>query len=168
MEEFKFTQAFYNSCYFSSLICLFISLTLLCFVINLLLFIFIFYYRYLVQNQLLAWFGVINLVSNIVSIERLVEHQTVLTYLVETSRHIGRVWVPHTFPWCNLTPELVLGGRRPSSLSIKSKKKKGFYFLFCFPLKINKLKKWRLLNFFLRLIIFLIKKILPKFKPSFS
>ena len=159
MEEFKFTQAFYNSCYFSSLICLFISLTLLCFVINLLLFIFIFYYRYLVQNQLLAWFGVI---SNIVSIERLVEHQTVLTYLVETGRHTGRVWVPHTFPWCNLTPELVLGGRRPSSLSIKSKKKKGFYFLFCFPLKINKLNKWRLLNFFLRLIIFLIKKNTPK------
>ena len=131
MEEFKFTHAFYNSCYFSSLICLFISLTSLCFVINLLLFIFIFYYRYLVQNQLLAWFGVI---SNIVSIERLVEHQTVLTYLVETGRHTGRVWVPHTFPWCNLTPELVLGGRRLSSLSIKSKKKKKvFIFYFVFP-----------------------------------
>ena len=135
MEEFKFTHAFYNSCYFSSLICLFISLTSLCFVINLLLFIFIFYYRYLVQNQLLAWFGVINLVSNIVSIERLVEHQTVLTYLVETGRHTGRVWVPHTFPWCNLTPELVLGGRRLSSLSIKSKKKKRFLFFILFSLK---------------------------------
>ena len=29
--------------------------------------------------------------------ERLIEHQIVLTYLVETGRHTGRAWVPQTF-----------------------------------------------------------------------
>ena len=61
-----------------------------------------------------------NSINNIVPIERLIECQIVLTYLVETGRHIGRAWVPHTFPWRNLTPELVLGGRRPFFLSIES------------------------------------------------
>ena len=61
-----------------------------------------------------------NLINNIVPIERLIEHQIVLTYLVETGRHTGRAWVPHTFRWRNLTPELVPGGRRPFSLSIES------------------------------------------------
>ena len=49
-----------------------------------------------------------NSINNIVPIERLIEHQIVLTYLVETSRHTGRAWVPHTFSRRNLTPELVL------------------------------------------------------------
>ena len=82
-----------------------------------------------------------NLINNIVPIERLIEHQIVLTYLVETSRHTGCAWVPHTFSQRNLTPELVLSGRRPFSLSIESikKKKRGFYFLFYFPLKNNKI-----------------------------
>ena len=61
-----------------------------------------------------------NSINNIVPIERLIEHQIVLTYLVETGRHTGCAWVPHTFSRHNLTPELVLGGRRPFSLSIKS------------------------------------------------
>ena len=61
-----------------------------------------------------------NSINNIVSIERLIEHQIVLTYLVKTGRHTGRAWVPHIFSQRNLTPELVLGGRRPFSLSIES------------------------------------------------
>ena len=61
-----------------------------------------------------------NLVNNFVSIEWLIEHEIVLTYLVETVRHIGCAWVPHIIPQCNLTPELVLGGYRPFFLSIAS------------------------------------------------
>ena len=61
-----------------------------------------------------------NSINNIVPMERLIERQIVLTYLVETGRHIGRAWVPHTFPQRNLSPELVLGGRKPFSLSIES------------------------------------------------
>ena len=61
-----------------------------------------------------------NSINNIVPIERLIEHQIVLTYLVETGRHTGRVWVPHTFPQRNLAPELVLGGRRLFFLFIES------------------------------------------------
>ena len=61
-----------------------------------------------------------NLINNIVPIERLIEHQIVLTYLVETGRHIGRALVPHTFPWHNSTPQLILDGRRPFSLFIES------------------------------------------------
>ena len=60
-----------------------------------------------------------NSFNNIVLIEQLIEYQIVLTYLVETGRRIGRAWVPHTFPRRNLTPELVLGGRIPFSLSIE-------------------------------------------------
>ena len=63
-----------------------------------------------------------NSVNNIVSIERLIEHQIILTYLVETDRHIGCAWVPHTFPRRNSTPQLVLGGHRPFSLSTESVK----------------------------------------------
>ena len=65
-----------------------------------------------------------NSINNIVPIEQLIEHQIVLTYLVETGRHTGRAWVPHTFPRRNLTPEFVLGGCRPFSLSIESIKYK--------------------------------------------
>ena len=61
-----------------------------------------------------------NLINNIVPIERLIEHKIVLTYLVETGRHTERAWVPYTFSRRNLTPELVLGGRRSFSLSIES------------------------------------------------
>ena len=63
-----------------------------------------------------------NLINNIVPIERLIEHQIVLTYLVETGRHIGHAWVPHTFPRRNSTPQLILGGHRPFSLSTESVK----------------------------------------------
>ena len=78
-----------------------------------------------------------NLINNIVPIVRLIEHQIVLTYLVETSRHTGCAWVPHTFSQRNLTPELVLSGRRPFSLSIESikKNKKGVLFQVLFSLK---------------------------------
>jgi len=61
-----------------------------------------------------------NLVNNFVSIEWLIEHQIVLTYLVETGRHTECSWVPHIFPQCNLTPEHILGGHRPFFLSIAS------------------------------------------------
>ena len=61
-----------------------------------------------------------NLINNIVLIEQLIEHQIVLTYLVETGKHIRHAWVPHTFPQRNLSPELVLGGRKPFSLSIEA------------------------------------------------
>ena len=61
-----------------------------------------------------------NSINNIVPSERLIEHQIVLTYLVETGKHIERAWVPHTFPRRNLTPKLILSGRRSFSLSIES------------------------------------------------